>query len=115
MDGDSARGLGIPQEREGYGLFLVVFCTRVGSLPEFGASPLGESRQDAGDLGSERETLGMRMGMSERKTGGGKKKNIGGGRTVVWEGKEPRHLKGKKNIQQAGKVKKAKTLGHGKI
>ena len=51
-----------------------VFCTHAGSLPEFGASPLGEPRQGAGDLGNERETLGIRMGMSERKTGRRKEK-----------------------------------------
>jgi len=82
------------KSRKDKDIFLGVFCTHAGSLPEFGVSPLGEPRQDTGYLGSERETLGMRMGTSERKTGRRKEKNIVG-RTVDWEGKEPRHFKGK--------------------
>lgn len=87
-----------------------VFCTHAGSLPQYGASPLGEAKRDAGDLG--RETLGIRMGMSDRKTGKRKEENSRGGRAVVWEGKELRHFEGKKILQQAGKVKKAKAPGH---
>lgn len=111
--GGSTHGSAIPQEQKGQRTWLSgCFAPMAGSLPESGASPLGEPRRVAGDLGNERETLGMERGCQRRKTGREKKKKNQTEEEGQWfgKGKKQSTLK-EKIIPQAGKVKKSKETG----
>lgn len=91
-----------------------VFCTHVGSI--WSISPWRAPRQDTGGLGSEKEKLGMRMGMSGRKTGRWKEKKKYQRKKDSGLGRErTKALQRKKIIRQAGKVKEVKTVGYGRI